>query len=179
MVKANVKQTVYFIIGVLAIVAVAKCQMVETSWHRAGDIMEDKRSRYTKEITLEELNWFIKTWPEFNELKMLKGIDRVNLENRISDEMTLKMRVWFVYRHWDAERFFYVRSRLVSLLDEITERREAKNIIAQLKNREDDVAGQMIKLQNKRIRMQKISENELLMLTAHEEELRQMFKQYP
>lgn len=179
MVKANVRQTAYFIIGVMAIISVAKCHMVETSWHRAGDIMEEKRSRYTEEITLEELNWFIKTWPEFNELNMLKDIDRVNLENRISDELTLKMRIWFVYRHWDAERFFYVRSRLVSLLEEIKERREAQNIIAQLKNREDDVAGQMINLQNKRIRKQKISKNELLMLKAHEEELIQMFKQYP
>ena len=179
MVKSNIKPTLYFVAGILAIISVAKCQMVETTWHRAGDIMEEKRSRYTPEITVEELNWFIKTWPEFNELHMLDGIDRVSLENNIADEMTLKMRVWFVYRYWDAERFFYVRSRLVELLNEIKERRDAQSVISQLRGRKDDLSLQMINLQNKRINQQKISNNELLMLKAHEEELRQMFKQYP
>ena len=179
MVKHGIKHGVCFIIGVLAIISVARCQMVETSWHRAGGIMEEKRSHYTEEINLEELNWFIKTWPEFNELNMFEGVDRLNLANKLSDELTLKMRIWFVYRHWDAERFFYVQSRLEKLLKEVKERREAQNIIAQLKDRKDDVSMQMTDLQNKRIRGQTISNNELLMLRARENELQQMFKQYP
>lgn len=179
MVNRNLKHALLFICGVAAIVAVARCQMVETTWDRAGDIMTAKRSRYTPEISVEELKEFINDWPEFNKLKLFDGVDLTNVETKISDILTWKMRIWFAYRHWDAERFFYVRERLVSLLEEIRVRREASNIIKQLKDRKDDLSEQMIDLQKRRIKSQKISHNELLMLTAHEKELREMFRQYP
>lgn len=179
MVNHNLRQAVLFICGIVAIISVARCQMVETTWDRAGNIMAEKRSRYTKELSVEELNDFIKCWPEFNELKMLDGVDLTNIETKISDVLTWKMRIWFAYRHWDAERFFYVHERIVSLLEEIRVRREAKNLIAHLQGRKDELSQQMIDLQNKRIRAQKISHKELLMLSAREKELREMFRQYP
>lgn len=179
MVNPNFKQSVFFIIGVLAIIAVSRCQMVETTWHRSGDIMSEKRSRYTEEISLEELNDFMKRWPEFNEMNMLDGVDRTNVEDKISKALTWKMRIWFVYRHWDAERFFYVYSRLLTLLEELNVRREAQNIINHLYGRKDSLSQQMIDLQNKRIQKLQMSSKELLMLSARENELREMFKQYP
>jgi len=179
MVNPRVKQSLMFIGGLLAIVAVARCQMVETTWHRSGDIMSEKRSHYTKEISLEELNDFMKRWPEFNELKMLDGVDMTNIETKVSNILTWKMRMWFVYRHWDAERFFYVHNRLVALLEEIKVRREAQNIIRHLSGKKDAMSQQMIELQEKRIRNLQISKQELLMLSAREDELQKMFKQYP
>lgn len=179
MVNPNLKQALLFIGGIAAIVAVAKCQMVETTWDRAGSVMAEKRSRYTTELTVEELNKFIKDWPDFNELKILKGADLTGIEAKISEIMTWKMRLWFVYHHWDAERFFYVRDRLEVLLEEVKIRREAKNIIKQLSTRKDELSMQMVDLQRKRIKSLKISEKELLMLLARERELKEMFKQYP
>lgn len=179
MVNHNLKQAVLFICGIAAIISVVRCQMVETTWDRAGGIMAEKRSRYTPELSVEELNDFIKSWPEFNELKMLDGVDLTNVETKTSDVLTWKMRIWFAYRYWDAERFFYVHDRILYLLEELRVRREAKNIISQLRNRKDDLAQQMVDLQNKRIKSQRISQKELLMLSARENELREMFRQYP
>lgn len=179
MVNPRLRQPLFFICGLLAIVAVARCQMVETTWHRSGDIMSEKRSRYTKELNLEEVNDFVKRWPEFNELKMLDGVDMTNIETKLADVLTWKMRIWFMYRHWDAERFFYVHNRLVALLEEVKVRREAQNIIKHLTGRKDALALQMINLQKKRIESQQITKNELLMINAREAELQKMFKQYP
>lgn len=177
MVKQDIKR--YFILGLcaLAIIAVARCQVVETTWNRAGGIMAEKRSHYGSQISAEELDEFIKRWPEFNELGLLDNIDLSKA--KVSDILTWKMRIWFVYRHWDAERFFYVRSHVLNLLEEIKVRHEAESIISHLQNRKDDLAQQMINLQKKRIKAQKISPNELLLLSSREKELNKMFKQYP
>ncbi|MBQ8481517.1 MAG: hypothetical protein IJ532_03180 [Alphaproteobacteria bacterium] len=177
MVKQNVRHYLTLGFCILAIVAVAKCQVVETTWHRAGGIMAEKRSHYRPQISAAELDEFTKRWPEFNELGLLDDIDLS--KSKVSDVLTWKMRIWFVYRHWDAERFFYVRSRLLHLLNEIKVRREAESIIKHLQDREDSVALQMINLQKKRIKAQKISSDELLLLSSREKELNRMFKQYP
>ena len=177
MVKWNFKHYLPLCLCILAIIAVARCQVVETSWNRAGGIMAEKRSHYRPQISADELDDFIKRWPEFNELGLM---DNVNLSNsEVSDILNWKMRVWFVYRHWDAERFFYVRSRTLWLLEEMKVRHEAEGIISHLQNRKDDLALQMINLQKKRIKAQKISPNELLLLSSREKELNRMFKQYP
>ncbi|MBR1601290.1 MAG: hypothetical protein IJ677_06900 [Alphaproteobacteria bacterium] len=177
MVKHNFKQHLPLILGVLAIITVVKCQVVETSWHRADGIMSEKRSNYREQISADELNEFMKRWPEFNELGLLKDIDLSRM--KVSETLSWKMRWWFVYRHWDAERFFYVYSRLLKLMEELKVRREAESIIKHLSSRKDDLALQMIKLQKKRIRAQGMSANELLLVSSHEKELNKMFKQYP
>lgn len=177
MVKHNFKQYLPLILSVLAIIAVARCQVAETTWHRAGGIMAEKRSNYKPQISAEELDEFIKRWPEFNELGLLDNIDLSKA--KVSEILNWKMRLWFVYRHWDAERFFYVHSRLTELLKEMKVRSEAESIIKHLNNRKDDLALQMINLQKKRIKAQKISHNELLLLSSREKELNRMFKQYP
>lgn len=177
MVSVSTKRKICLIAGILAIIAVAKCQMVETTWHRNQSVMAEKRSNYTVEISHDELEAFTKDWPEFNKFGLLKGISIEKDGN--PDAITWKMRIWFVYRRWDALRFFYVRNRLLTSLDEISVRREAENIIEQLKNRTDNLALQMIDYQKRRINSQKITKDELLMLSSQEDELREMFKQYP
>jgi len=177
MVSVSIKRKIYLIAGILAIIAVAKCQMVETTWHRNKSVMEEKRNNYTVEVSLDELNAFTKDWPEFSKLGLLKGVDIGSDGN--PDVFTWKMRIWFVYRHWDALRFFYVRKRLLNSLEEMSIRREAENIIEQMKNRNDSLALQMIDYQNRRINSQEITRDELLMLSSQEDNLREMFKQYP
>ena len=177
MVSISTKRKIYLITGILAIIAVAKCQMVETTWHRNQAVMAEKRNNYTVEISHDELNAFTKDWPEFNKLGLLKGVNIGSDGN--PDVFTWKMRIWLVYRHWDAKRFFYVRKRLLNSLEEISVRHEAENIIKQLKERSDSLALQMIDYQNKRINSQEITKDELLMFSSQEDNLREMFKQYP
>lgn len=183
MVSHNTKQVLYFLIGVWAIISVSKCQVVETTMDRADKTMTAKRSLYKTEVLPEEFEYFVKCWPEFSKLG-LSGEVHFS-EETLKEKLNWKMRIWFAYRYWDANRFFYVRKRLLSLLDEIKVRREALNIIAQLKGRKEDdkalqmINLQMIDLQRKRIKSLQITSGELKILLPREGELREMFKQYP
>jgi len=177
MVKQNIRRVMAFVCAAIIIAVISKCQTVETSWHRADNAISTKRDKYTKDISLEELNTFIKHWPEFSKLVLKNNID-LSAQNA-SQNLNWKMKLWFIYHHWEAQRFFYVRQRLIKLLEEIKVRREAQNIIAHLQKNKEVVASQMIELQKKRIQSQDITPNELVMLTSKENELRKMFKQYP
>lgn len=179
MVSYSLKRTLFLVIGIFCIVMVTKCQVAEITWHRAGEIMEQKRGKYTPGISVSELDGFIRLWPEFNELGMLRDVEILNLEMKPSDVLTWKMRIWFAYRHWDAERFFYVRERILLCMREIQERQVAKDIIEYLKERDDDLAKQMIRLHENRIKAQKITDQELLLISSREGILKQLFKQYP
>lgn len=177
MVKTKTKKIIVFSAAALALLAVARCETVETAMDRAGSIMKIKRSAYTEEIPAKELRDFMKWWPDFNELQMVKGADLTT--KRPSQHLSWKMRLWFTYHHWDAERFFYVHERLVSILEELKIRRDAESVIASLEGRKDDAAKRMRELQQKRIDSQHISENEMLLVTFYESKLREMFKKYP
>lgn len=179
MVSGRLKRILFFLFAVLAVIGVSKCQIVESTWHRSDNVMERKRSHYSEEFTAAELKDFMRLWPEFNELGMLNGAELWNLEMHPSNILTWKMRMWFAYRHWDLDRFFYVRERLLSCLEEIKARRMAEDIIEVLSERDDDLAMQMIELQQQIIKAQKISDNELLLITSREDEIKELFKQYP
>lgn len=177
MVMQNMKRIVAFVCAILIIIVVTKCQTTETSWHRADSAISAKRDKYTKDISPEELRGFIKYWPEFYKLGLQKDVDFSS--QNLSKNLTWKAKIWFVYHHWESQRFFYVRQRIIKLLEEIKVRREAQNIITHLQKNNETVASQMIELQKKRIMAQDITPNELIMLSSKERELREMFKQYP
>ena len=50
------------------IVFVLKCQVSEPGWERSNIEISLKQQNYTAEITAEELDEFIKLWPQFKEL---------------------------------------------------------------------------------------------------------------
>lgn len=179
MVKNGVSRTIYFVFGLLAIIWIVNINLTKTSWEKSKEAMAKKSSSYSVEITEEELREFMKFWPEFKQIGLFSKKETSYSPLKPSQTVNWIMRFWFVYHRLDADRFFYVQQRLIYLLQAMEVQRNAQNIIDQLEDREDELSLQMIELQNSRIKAQNLAFNELIMVSAHEEELRELFKKYP
>jgi hypothetical protein len=134
-------------------------------------------SRYnTPKISEEELNDFIKIWPEFKELNLMKT-ENVSY-NTVSQEDLLdwKAGIWFLYHRWDAERFFYVRQRVLSALQAIEVRNTAYSFITMLQNKKDGLSAKMIELQKQRIGADEFEDDEIGLIQKNEKILRSIFE---
>lgn len=179
MVKVNLRRTAYFLLCLLLIIFVCRLELVHTAWEKAGEALSAKRTWYSSELSAKEIQSFMRLWPEFNELKLSGDKNISYLAELPSQSVNWKAKVWFTYNQWDIDRFFYVQQRLIYLLQAVEIRRNALGIIAQLEGREDELAQQMIQLQEDRIRGQEMAFKELLIVSAKEKELKELFKQYP
>ena len=177
MVKQGLKETMLFVIGIVAIVSVCRCQLGEYPMARYERIIAQKRMHYTTEITKEEIDGFARLWPEFQKLGLDKDFNVSYMAVLPEEAMDWKRKLWFLYHHWDANRFFYVQQRIGYLLQAIEIRRNAQAILDVLADRHSDLDEQMKELQRKRISAAEISFSELLIVSSREQELRELLKQ--
>ena len=85
------------------IVFVLKCQVSEPGWERSNIEISLKQQNYTAEITAEELDEFIKLWPQFKELGFADDLIVSYRIDRPSKFIDWKSKIWFVYHKWDVD----------------------------------------------------------------------------
>ena len=178
MVKQGLGQTMCFLICLVLIFAVLRFQIGENPTDRYSQIMTQKRAQYTIEIHAKELNEFVKLFPEYKKLGFDKDFYVPYLDTLPSGALDWKKKIWFMYHHWDADRFYYVQQRLIYLLQALEIRRDAQAIIdlVMSENEIDKVSEQMIALQQQRIKAAEMSFSELILISAREKELRKLLK---
>ena len=96
--------------------------------------------------------------------------------------MTLswQMKKWFIYHLWDANRFFYVQQRVVSILRYLEVERSASAVVNQLKYRRDRLGDDLLlRRQHKQLTKSNFTNEEINAVKEHEKELRQMFQENP
>ncbi|MBR1825198.1 MAG: hypothetical protein IJ770_01255 [Alphaproteobacteria bacterium] len=178
MVKQGLGRTMFLLIGLVLIFAILRCQIWENPADRLNRIMAQKRAQYTIDIHAKELDEFLKLLPEYKKFGFDKDFYVPYLDVLPSGALDWKKRIWFLYHHWDANRFYYVQQRLIYLLQALEIRRDAQAIIDLVLSKEeiDDVAEQMIELQKQRIKAAEMSFSELILISAREKELKKLLK---
>ena len=176
MVGHDLKQTMLFVIGIVAIIFVCRFQLGENPSKQYERIMNQKRAAYGVEITPAEINSFARLWPEYKKLGLDKDFNVSYMVKLPEDAIDWKRRLWFRYHHWDANRFFYVQQRIGYLLQAIDIRRDAQNILDELSDQKDDLSMQLKKLQKMRIKAATMSFSELLIVSSRENQLRELLK---
>lgn len=176
MVKESLKRKMFFILGLVMIFAVCRCQISYDPFERYDSIMKNKRANYSTSLKTAEVNDFLRLWPKYKELGFDKELYVPYLTVLPDSALNWKQRMWFHYNYWDANRFFYVQQRLNYLLQVLKMRRDAKATIDLCADMEDEVAEQMIELQRRRLDSADITSSELLLVSAKEKELTELFK---
>ncbi len=172
----NLRRIMFVVLGILSIILILKCQITETTWQRSNKEIELKKQGYKTELSQEEINAFIRVWPEFKKLGFADDLIVSYKIDSPSKFIDWKTQIWFVYHKWDADRFFYVQQRLVSLLHSLGVKRNAHALIAHLEKRNDDLSKDMILLQKRRIEAEEGTSKELEMVAEKETVLRKMFE---
>lgn len=176
MVGHGLKQTMLFVLGIVAIIFVCRYQLGEYPSEQYERIMSRKRAAYELEITPAEISSFARLWPEFKQLGLDKDFNVSYMALLPSEAADWKRKLWFRYHHWDADRFFYVQQRIGYLLQALEIRRDAQNIIDSLDGRYDELAEQLRELQRMRIKSATMSFAELLAVSTRENQLRELLK---
>ena len=176
MVISGNKRLMMLVLCVCLIFSVLKCQVAELGWERFKEEIAEKQQKYTEKISAEELDDFISSWAQF---KKLGWADDLMVSYKISSPskfMDWKIKIWFVYHKWDADRFFYVQQRLSALLYTLSVRRHAEELISMLQNRTDSVAKQMLEIQKQRSLSGQEDLDELNLVESKEEVLKKLFE---
>ena len=176
MVGRGLKQTMLFVLGIVAIIFVCRFQLGEHPSQQYERIMNRKRAAYGLEITPAEISGFARLWPEFKQLGFDKDFNVSYMAILPSEAVDWKRKLWFRYHHWDADRFFYVQQRISYLLQALEIRREAQSILDSLDERYDALAEQLRELQRMRIKSASMSFAELLVVSSRENQLRELLK---
>ena len=119
MVKRSLNDWTLFVIGLVAIVGVLNCHVAETSWVRCEKEVARKRPLYREEVTETEVEELARLWPKFLQEPFAKDEMVSYHTESVHNALTWRMKMWFRYCHWDANRFFYVQQRIVEILKEI------------------------------------------------------------
>jgi len=177
MVGDNLSKTMFLVLGWVAIAGVMKINVAETSWHRYHKVIETKRPYYQAEITETEVRGLIKLWPKFMQQPFAKDLVVSKHAESIFKSMNWQAKYWFIRACWDANRFFYVQERAVSLLQFLQVRRNALAIIKQVSARRNDITSQeMIKMQRKRLEKESFSKAEIEIAEKYEVTLKKIFQ---
>ncbi len=176
MVGRGLKQTMLFVLGIVAIIFVCRSQLGEYPSEQYERVMARKRAAYELEITPAEISAFVRLWPEFKQLGLDKDFNVSYMVLLPSEAADWKRKLWFRYHQWDADRFFYVQQRIGYLLQAIEIRRDAQNILDSLSGRYDELSEQLCELQRLRIKSATMSFAEMLAVSSREEQLRELLK---
>ena len=65
MVMSVSHRILWLVIGICLILYITKCQVTETAWERSNLEILTKQQSYKAEITEEELDDFIRLWPQY------------------------------------------------------------------------------------------------------------------
>ena len=176
MVERGLKETMLFVLGIVAIIFVFRFQLGELPAEHYERIMSRKRATYGMEITPAEVSSFVKLWPEFKKLGMSKDFNISYLVVPPEEAVDWKHKLWFRYHYWDVNRFFYVQQRISYLLQAIQIRRDAQNILDDMDGRNDALSRQLKELQRLRIKAASMSFSELVAVSSREKLLREILK---
>jgi len=179
MVRSKILRCLFLVWSAVFIIFILQCHISETVWFSSQKELREQKKYYTAEISAKELDTFIRYWPEYNKLALAQDMNisyKTELPSRFSD---WKTRMWFVYHHLDINRFFYVQQRVISLLRTIETRRRAEALIEEFAASKKKIAIEMVDLQKKILKAEKIDDIEFLIVSAREEKLKELFRQYP
>ena len=177
MVGDKLSKTMFLVLGWVAIAGVLKLNVVETSWHRYHKAVEAKRPYYQDVVTETEVRGIIKYWPRFVQQPFAKDLMVSSHADSIQKSMSWHAKYWFIRICWDANRFFYVQQRVVSLLQYLQVRRTALAVIKQIEARRNDVTSvEMIQMQQKRMAQETFGKAEIAIVEKYEEPLKKIFK---
>lgn len=170
------KRLIWGGVCLLLLFSVFKCQISESVWERSNAEILAKKQNYKAEISKEELDDFIRLWPQFKELGLADDLIVSYEVDRPSKFIDWKSKIWFVYHKWDADRFFYVQQRTTALLYILSVRRNAKALVTQLQNRENEASKQMLAIQEQRSRIGEEDLPELSLVAEKENVLKKLFE---
>ncbi len=177
MVSHDLRRLTIWVVAVVLVMGVCQCDLVKIKgWHDYNVIMQ-KKEHYVPQVSQAEIDGFIKLWPQFNELK-LENVGGRSLSVE-PEEMSWKTKVWFLYHQWDAERFFYVRQRLLDLLQSIAVKRHVAAVVADLSTRDDELSQEMVAEHKRLLAAETLDEEEMQRVAAKEAILKKLFKSYP
>ncbi|MBR1399884.1 MAG: hypothetical protein IJ564_06925 [Alphaproteobacteria bacterium] len=174
----DLNKTAKIVVCILIILTAFRCNIKETSIDRAKAAIQQKNISLTEQISAKELNDFIDFWPSYYDYSKANDIYVPFIDSKPSDYIDWKMKLWFTYHKWDANRFFYIYQRLYSILRLIKIKRNARELVKLLEHRNDDISRDMLALQQ-RIAEETggFSQSEFLLVAAREKLLNELFKQ--
>ncbi len=149
MVKQSLSRTMFLLLGLVAVFAVLRFQMWENPLDRYDRIIKQKRVQYTIDIHAKELDEFVRLLPEYKRLGLEKDFNVAYLDVLPSKALDWKKKIWFIYHHWDADRFYYVQQRLIYLLQALEIRRNSQGIIDLIAAKEQKMAAKKLAAKNK------------------------------
>lgn len=174
MVKSSLWRYALLIWSMVLLFFVLQCHVSDTQWSLSKNDIARRKALYTDALSVEEVEHFMTSWPEFKEL----GFSEYTSQNTpliSAQKINWSAQIWFVYHRWDAERFFYVKQRIVEIMEEIKRRELAESLIEALEKTPDSPGVQaMIELQNKILENDKYSVSELLIIKSRQNKLKKM-----
>lgn len=176
MVNLKLRRIMIIVLCVFFTVTVFRCQVYESTWGIAKKQMRFDKETQTEQITADELDKFIVDfvkWKKFNsENEQVASFEVKD----VSETISLYAKIWFVYHQWDVNRFFYVQSRIETLLKFLNDKSDIENIVKQLEQRDDEASKSMLDLQKKRYEIIMKNKEELLLVEKKKTLLKKLFK---
>lgn len=180
MVREHLRKIMFLVLGLVAIACVLKYNVVETSGLRFEKVIAKKRPLYKTEVSAQEVADILQLWPKFRQADFSKDVGVSYSAEPVYRTLSWPMKKWFIYHLWDANRFFYVQQRVVSILRYLEVERSANAVINQLKHRRDRLGDDLLlRRQHKQLTKNNFTKDEINAVKEHEKELRQMFQENP
>lgn len=175
MVKHDLRFLMFWVLAVLLIMVIMRMHIIGYAWDRAAQDIEQKRNEYKVEVSSEELEDFIRLYPKFKDL----NLDSDDLSVKVEENFSLNhllASVWLFYRRWDFGRFYYVKDRILSVMQALEVQRYSQAVINVLSDQKDEVSREMIKLQEKHLEAEKVDPKEAALIQSKESELKELLK---
>ena len=176
MVRRDLRFLMLWVLALLLIMVVLRHHVVEYAWRRSEIAVAQKRLDYQVEISEAELIDFIRLWPKYKKLNLGETDDvSVKIENDYSWKNFLSS-IWFLYHKWDPERFYYVRERVLYVLQTLDSQRYSQAVIQALVHQKDKTAREMVKLQRQHLKAEQLGAEETALISKYKEDLKELLK---
>ena len=141
-----------------------------------------------KVISFDEMNSFLEVWSQyyFNDVSNV-GLSSLSLatDGRAEENMPPQVSRWLERRNWKIDRFFYVETRLKSIVNVLYLQEYIKSNIGMLSTLENDVNSEifdtlsaLITRQKKQIKAIHVSNQELEMVRPNFHVVREVLEGY-
>ena len=175
MVKHDLRFVMFWVLAILLIIFIMHIRVVDYAWNRAARAIEQKRVEYKVEISSEELDDFIKLYPKLKNFNIGNDDRSINIEEGFSLKKMMTS-VWLFYAKWDSQRFYYVKDRILSVMQTLETQHYSQAVINVLSAKKDKASQEMIKLQQERLNAEKIDPKEADLIRSKENELKELLK---
>ncbi len=177
------KKYVYF--WVFAIIAVIFCKSPIFNYAARHEVTSSRTS-FEPEISYDEMNSFLRLWPKYLQSNVVQlAVYQVSLaDGKPSKVLHPKVVRWLEHRGWNADRFFYVQQRLVSIVQTLDHEELIGGMIKtwqqQLETENNQSAAQNLRqsidAQVQTLNVERISEDELNMAAPFREDIRNILE---